>query len=121
MPKTVDSPIHRKAQIRDALCETGALIAAARKERGWSQTDLGQRLGDVDRRHVSAMEKGDPNVGVGLVVAALWLLDLPLLATLPKPDGSAAKGHFRVGESLPRFRRAASKRRIRPEEIDNDF
>lgn len=118
MPKNVDSPIHRKAQIRDALRDTGQLIAAARKERGWSQTNLGQRLGDVDRRHVSAMEKGDPNVGVGLVVAALWLLDLPLLATLPdSPSG----GLFLADPGLLRARRTSTRKRTRPTEIDNDF
>ena len=45
MPRTVDSPIYQKAQILDALRDTGALIAEARKARGWSQTDLGARLG----------------------------------------------------------------------------
>lgn len=121
MPKKIDSPIHRKAQIRDALCETGLLIAEARKERGWSQSDLGQRLGDIDRRHVSAMEKGDPNVGVGLVVAALWLLDLPLLATLPESNRPPAGVRFLADAGLPRRRRANTRKRTRPEEIDNDF
>lgn len=120
MPKKVDSPVHRKAQIRDALRETGLLIATARKERAWSQSDLGQRLGDIDRRHVSAMEKGDPNVGVGLVVAALWLLDLPLLATLPEYS-SPANVHFLADTGRPRLQRANVRKRTRPQEIDNDF
>ncbi|ASK33280.1 transcriptional regulator [Alcanivorax sp. N3-2A] len=121
MPKKVDFSIQRKAQIRDALRDTGRLITEARKQRGWSQSDLGQRLGDVDRRHVSALEKGDPNVGVGLVVAALWLLDLPLLATLPGPNRSPTGGLFLADPGLARARPARARKRIRPTEIDNDF
>ncbi|MFT6554700.1 MAG: transcriptional regulator with XRE-family HTH domain [Alloalcanivorax venustensis] len=121
MPRTVDSPIYQKAQILDALRDTGALIAEARKARGWSQTDLGARLGKVDRRHVSALEKGDPKVDVGLVVAALWLLDLPLLATLPQPGHAAPTGYYRVAESRAGARRPASRRRFRPQDVDNDF
>ncbi|QJX03037.1 helix-turn-helix domain-containing protein [Alcanivorax sp. IO_7] len=105
MPRTVDSPVYQKAQILDALRDTGALIAEARKARGWSQTDLGTRLGKVDRRHVSALEKGDPKVDVGLVVAALWLLDLPLLATLPQPGHAAPTGYYRVAENRAGARR----------------
>ena len=121
MPRTVDSPIYQKAQILDALRDTGALIAEARKARGWSQTDLGGRRGKVDRRHVSALEKGDPKVDVGLVVAALWLLDLPLLATLPQPGHAAPTGYYRVAESRAGARRPASRRRFRPQDVDNDF
>ena len=121
MPRTVDSPIYQKAQVLDALRDTGALIAEARKARGWSQTDLGARLGKVDRRHVSALEKGDPKVDVGLVVAALWLLDLPLLATLPEPGQPTPKGYYRVAESRAGARRPTSRRRFRPQDVDNDF
>jgi len=121
MPKKIDFPVQRKAQIRDALRETGLLIAAARKQKGWSQSDLGQRLGDIDRRHVSAMERGDPNASIGLVVAALWLLDLPLLATLPEAGRSAASRSFFTGVGLPRVRRNGTKWQNHPDEIDNDF
>lgn len=112
MPKKVDSSIQTKPQIRDALREAGHRIAEARKRKGWSQSDLGGRLGDIDRRHVSAMEKGDPSVGFGLVVATLWLLDLPILATLPGADRPDRGG---------RFVSRGGVRRIRPEDVDNDF
>ncbi|EKF72815.1 hypothetical protein A11A3_16782 [Alcanivorax hongdengensis A-11-3] len=122
MPKKVDTAILRKAQIRNALHDTGLLIAEARKARGWTQSQLGQRLGDIDRRHISAMEKGDPNVGVGLVVSALWLLDLPLLATLPEQDVTAqAMRPYPANPGLVRAARARSKKPTRPREIDNDF
>jgi len=121
MPRTVDSPVYQKAQVLDALRDTGALIAEARKARGWSQTDLGARLGKVDRRHVSALEKGDPKVDVGLVVAALWLLDLPLLATLPEPGQPNPMGYYRVAKGRAGARRPASRRRFRPQDVDNDF
>lgn len=83
MPKSIETQTYDIRQVQDALKVTGKLIAAARKERKWSQSELGKRLGDVDRRHISALERGDPGVDFGLVVSALWLLNLPLLSTLP--------------------------------------
>lgn len=112
MPKKIDTAIQIKPQIRDALRDAGRLIAEARKGKGWSQTDLGSRLGDIDRRHVSAMEKGDPNVSFGLVAATLWLLDLPILATLPEAGRPDTRSRLLTGTGA---------RRIRPEEVDNDF
>ena len=92
MPRTVDSPVYQKAQVLDALRDTGALIAEARKARGWSQTDLGARLGKVDRRHVSALEKGDPKVDVGLVVAAGRSNTCHPARTGGSPDDMVARG-----------------------------
>lgn len=83
MPKSIEAQTYNMRQVQDALKVTGELIAAARKERKWSQSELGRRLGDVDRRHISALESGDPAADFGLVVSALWVLNLPLLSTLP--------------------------------------
>ena len=86
MPKSIEAQTYNIPQIQDALKATGELIAAARKERKWSQSELGKRLGGVDRRHISALESGDPAADFGLVVSALWVLNLPLLSTLPLGD-----------------------------------
>ncbi len=83
MPKSIEAQTYNIRQVQDALKITGKLIAAARKERKWSQSELGKRLGDVDRRHISALENGDPGADFGLAVSALWVLNLPLLSTLP--------------------------------------
>jgi transcriptional regulator with XRE-family HTH domain len=83
MPKSIEAQTYSIRQVQDALKMTGELIAVARKERKWSQSELGKRLGGVDRRHISALESGDPGADFGLVVSALWVLNLPLLSTLP--------------------------------------
>ena len=83
MPKSVEAQNYNIRQVQDALKATGELIAAARKERKWSQSELGKRLGGVDRRHISSLESGDPAADFGLAVSALWVLNLPLLSTLP--------------------------------------
>jgi transcriptional regulator with XRE-family HTH domain len=83
MPKSIEAQTYQIRQVNDALKATGRLISIARKHRKWSQSQLGDRLGGVDRRHISALEKGDPNAEFGLVVSAFWLLDIQALATLP--------------------------------------
>lgn len=124
MPKSVEAQTYNIHQVRDALSETGALIAAFRKERGWSQSELGRRLGGIDRRHISAMERGDANTDFGLVVSALWVLDIPVLETL----STRREAHTTVGPvtALAGYagRPGAAKRsggRSRRKVIDNDF
>lgn len=90
MPKPIEAQTYNIWQVRDALRETGELIEDVRKERGWSQSELGRRLGGVDRRQISAMEKGDANTDFGLVVSALWVLDIPVLETLRTGIGAHA-------------------------------
>ena len=124
MPKSVEAQTYKIRQVRDALSETGALIAASRKERGWSQSELGRRLGGIDRRHISAMEKGDANIDFGLVVSALWVLDIPVLETL----STRREPHIAAGPVTASTKYAgrpgAAKRsggRSRRKVIDNDF
>jgi len=101
MPRSIEAQTYNIRQVQDALKQTGELIETIRKERGWSQSELGKRLGGIDRRHISTLEKGNPNTDFGLVVSALWILDIPVLETL--------KTH----------RRAHTKSRKKV--IDNDF
>lgn len=135
MPKTVEAQTYNIRQVRDALRETGELIEAVRKERGWSQSELGKRIGGIDRRHISALEKGEPNTDFGLAVSALWVLDIPVLETLRTRSGAEALQRLpgrsmvaagrivgRVGEKRSGYgssHRAAG--RARKKVIDNDF
>jgi len=91
MPESKEAQTYNVRQVQDALKMTGKLIAAARKERRWSQSELGKRLGGVDRRHISALESGNPAADFGLVVNALWVLNLPLLSTLA-PNAQESSG-----------------------------
>lgn len=63
-------------QIRNAR-ELGALARDRRRELGWSQTDLAQRLG-TSRSWVSEAENGKGSAEVGLVLRTLEVLGLVL-------------------------------------------
>lgn len=117
MPKAIEAQTYNILQVKDALRETGQLIATERKERGWSQSELGQRLGGIDRRHISAMEKGDANSGFGLVVSALWVLDIPVLETLTTNNHDAHASRARP--VLAKRNRMVGKPRKKV--ISNDF
>ena len=62
-----------------ALNTLGAMIKAARLERGMSQAELGERLG-ISRHTVIALEQGAPKVSVGTVFEAAHIVGIPLLA-----------------------------------------
>jgi len=64
---------------RLALKTFGALIRAARTERGLSQSNLAERL-NVSRYSVIAIEKGDPKVAIGVFFEAATIVGIPLLA-----------------------------------------
>ncbi len=72
-------PIPLSGSTLSVLKTLGAMIRAARLERGMSQTELSQRLG-VSRYTVIALEKGEPKVGVGTVFEAATIVGIPLLA-----------------------------------------
>jgi DNA-binding XRE family transcriptional regulator len=134
VPKSIEAQTYNIRQVQDALKVTGELIAVARKERKWSQSELGNRLGGVDRRHISALEGGEPGADFGLVVSALWVLGLPLLSTLPvsgkESSGTVSslldamvKLSSRSGVRAPGSvtRNVAAHGNAREKEIDNDF
>lgn len=72
-------PLPLSGSTLSVLKTLGAMIRAARLERGMSQTELSQRLG-VSRYTVIALEKGEPKVGVGTVFEAATIVGIPLLA-----------------------------------------
>jgi transcriptional regulator with XRE-family HTH domain len=133
MPKSIEAQTYQVRQVNDALKATGRLISIARKNRKWSQSQLGDRLGGVDRRHISALEKGDPNAEFGLVVSAFWLLDIQALATLPpqrnQPLSDRIKSLLNVMDathsddttSLSRTKRILGSAKTEKKVVNNDF
>ena len=123
MPRPIEPSTLSIRQVQDALLATGQLIARARKARRWTQAELGERLGGIDRRHISALEKGQPHIDFGLVVSALWLLDLPILLTLPNEGQASAR--LNAKDLLLAVSEQIAKGQARPArnkaEISNDF
>ena len=72
-------PLPLSSSTLSVLNTLGAMIKAARLERGMSQAELSRRLG-VSRYTVIALEKGYPKVGVGTVFEAATIVGIPLLA-----------------------------------------
>ncbi|HIO92005.1 MAG TPA: helix-turn-helix domain-containing protein [Leucothrix mucor] len=56
----------------------GSMIKMPRLELKLSQQELGSRIG-VTRPTISAIEKGKPNVAIGSVVEAAYIMGLPLM------------------------------------------
>ncbi len=61
----------------------GELVKDRRKQRGWSQTQLAEKIG-ASRLWVGQFEKGKETVEFGLVLKTLRALDLGLEASLRK-------------------------------------
>ncbi len=59
----------------------GELVRDQRKQRGWSQSQLAEKVG-VSRLWVGQFENGKESVELGLVLKALRALDLSLEASL---------------------------------------
>ncbi len=68
----------------------GQLVQDQRKQRGWSQTQLAEKVG-VSRLWVSQFENGKESVELGLVLKTIRALDLLLdvtkLSKNPFPEG----------------------------------
>lgn len=68
----------------------GQLVQDQRKQRGWSQTHLAEKVG-VSRLWVSQFENGKESVELGLVLKTIRALDLLLdvtkLSKNPFPEG----------------------------------
>ncbi len=104
--------------VRESLKEIGALIACARKEKRWTQEELARRIG-VNRMTVVRIEKGTPEVAIGLYLTAAWLLGLPILTWQAMGEG---RSETVVSDLLAKLKRTLPSRVRRPRKImDNDF
>lgn len=63
----------------DAAQVLGTLIARARRARGWTAAELGERVG-VSARTISNLEHGSPTVALGTAFEAATMLGVPLFA-----------------------------------------
>ena len=63
----------------------GELVRDQRKQRGWSQSQLAEKVG-VSRLWVGQFEKGKETVELGLVLKVLRALDLNLEASLRRAN-----------------------------------
>lgn len=68
--------------------QVGNIIRRARKQRGWSQTQLGERAG-LRQETVSLIESGNPATRLDTILAVLAALDLEFQIG-PRSKGRAA-------------------------------
>lgn len=98
--------------VNNLLVLTGERLRTARLRRRWSQANLATRM-NVERRTVARLEKGDPGVTTGVLLAALWVLGLWSTAeALADPVADKA------GIFLEKQREPARAGRQRKDELD---
>lgn len=92
----------------------GALVAQARRERGWTAVELAERVG-VSVVTLRKIERGDPSVSLGSALNAAAVLRLPLFGTnSPSEQAGLADAARQRLALLPE--RIHQRRRV-----DNDF
>lgn len=105
-----DSLSHRAlpAIAADQLEKLGRDIAVARKRRHLSMSEMADRM-MVNLKTVQRLEKGDPAVGIGILVTALWILGMHRrLGDLAAPEGDTG-GLQEDIKNLPRDFRKTKK------------
>ena len=101
-------------QTRDAVQVLSHQIALARRERGWTAAELGERIG-VSARTVSRLENGSSSTAIGVVFEAATLLGIPLFGVEgPELSRLARQGR----ETLALIPSRVYKHR---EPVDDDF
>lgn len=98
---------------RSAARLLGSQVAVARRKRGWTATELAERVG-VDRATIARIEKGDPTVGIGNVFDAAAILGVPLFTEDPV---DVAREQSRIDTQLALL--PARVRRVT--EVNDDF
>lgn len=110
MPKTSNALLTMPPAATKALQTLGENLAIARARRRESQRVWAKRLG-VSIPTLIRMERGDPGVGAGIYVTALWLMGtvrgLPDLAA-PAADHGALERDIRKALQMRAARSAAS-------------
>jgi len=116
MPKTARAILQMPPATVAAIEKLGADLAVARLRRKESLKTWAQRMG-VSVPTLQRLEAGDPGVGIGIVVTALWLIQRDgALAQLAAPelDQGAIELDIRQAQALGRARaQAAAQSRSR--------
>ena len=110
MPKTARAILQMPPATVAAIEKLGADLAVARLRRKESLKTWAQRMG-VSVPTLQRLEAGDPGVGIGIVVTALWLIQRDgALAQLAAPelDRGAIELDIRQAQSLGRARARAA-------------
>ena len=118
MPKTARAILQMPPATVAAIEKLGADVAVARLRRKESLKTWAQRMG-VSVPTLQRLEAGDPGVGIGILVTALWLIQRDgALAQLAAPelDLGAIELDIRQAQALGRARAQAaaqSRRTVR--------
>lgn len=97
-----------------AVVALGSMVAAGRRERGWTASEFAERLG-VSAQTLRRLEKGSPTVAIGLMFDAALLCGVELFSTpSDQLDRLARDAQTRVALIPARVRPA-------PVPIDDDF
>ena len=110
MPKTARAILQMPPAAVAAIEKLGADLAVARLRRKESLKTWAQRMG-VSVPTLQRLEAGDPGVGIGIVVTALWLIQREgALAQLAAPelDQGAIELDIRQAQALGRARAQAA-------------
>ena len=110
MPKTARAILQMPPATVAAIEKLGADLAVARLRRKESLKTWAQRMG-VSVPTLQRLESGDPGVGIGIVVTALWLIQRDgALAQLAAPelDQGAIELDIRQAQALGRARAQAA-------------
>ena len=110
MPKTARAILQMPPATVAAIEKLGADLAVARLRRKESLKTWAQRMG-VSVPTLQRLEAGDPGVGIGILVTALWLIQRDgALAQLAAPelDLGAIELDIRQAQALGRARAQAA-------------
>src|SRR5271170_7553268 len=108
MTKASQSRYALPAIALEQLQKLGGDIALARRRRRMSMRDMAARM-MVNLKTVQRLEKGDPTVGIGIVVTALWILGMHRrLGELVAPESDKTALHEDI-KHLPRDFRKTKK------------
>ena len=110
MPKTARAFLQMPPATVAAIEKLGADLAVARLRRKESLKTWAQRMG-VSVPTLQRLEAGDPGVGIGIVVTALWLIqrdDALAQLAAPELDQGAIELDIRQAQALGRARAQAA-------------
>jgi transcriptional regulator with XRE-family HTH domain len=108
------SPASLSILTRFALRTLGEMIKCARLGKRMSQSNLAQRL-NRSRYTVMALEKGDPNVSIGIVFEAATIVGVRLL----EEDKTSMQKLSNIVSSLTSV--LPKKAKAKTEKINDDF
>ncbi|MBC2834501.1 helix-turn-helix transcriptional regulator [Paragemmobacter straminiformis] len=103
------------SQATDALATFGAMIRAARVQRGMTAAELGARV-SVSRGVIQRLEAGEPGTAIGAAFEAAIVLGLPLFDVDATQLGTLRSQKEAMNALLPK--RAFQASQAKP---DNDF